>query len=87
MKASLLVFHMVAGAVAFAGPAMPVRRSGWESGSVVEGCRHYIDGCSYDYCIEGGLEAELPDPTLGHSTGWGLKWKPGSGSHGLGSHL
>lgn len=36
---------------------------------------------------EGGLEAELPDPTLGHSTGWGSKWKPGSGSCGLGSHL
>lgn len=22
---------------------------------------------------EGGLEAELPDPTLGHSTGWGVE--------------
>lgn len=73
LKVSLLVFHMVAGTGGFPGPAMLVPRSGWDKRSLIEECRHCTNMCSYDCCSEGGLEAELPGYTLGHSIGWGSK--------------
>lgn len=46
---------------------------GLRTWSMIEGYGYCVDGCSYDCCSDGGLQAELPDSTLGYSTGWGSK--------------